>query len=85
MGYHMCVRIHIDVDEALIERVDAAAGPRGRSRFVREAVEWALERGSRWDLIRSAVGSIADSGHDWDCDPAAWVRKQRRADRRRVG
>ena len=30
-------------------------------------------------------GSIPDSGHDWDDDPAKWVHDQRRADPRRVG
>lgn len=79
------MRVHIELDDALVERVDAVAGSRGRSRFVREAVEWALEHRARWDLIRSAVGSIEDRGHDWDRDPASWVRRQRRADRRRVG
>lgn len=34
---------------------------------------------------RMAFGTIADSGHEWDDDPAAWVHAQRRADERRVG
>jgi len=28
---------------------------------------------------------LPDTGHDWDDDPAAWVRQQRRADPRRAG
>lgn len=36
-----------------------------------------LEDERRWDDVESALGAIADSGHDWDDDPAAWVREQR--------
>ncbi len=39
----------------------------------------------RWALIESAIGSIPDTGHEWDDDPAEWVRAQRYADARRVG
>jgi hypothetical protein len=47
-------------------------------------VERALEE-RRWELIESAFGSIEDTGHEWDDDPAAWVRAQRRADPSRMG
>ncbi len=79
------MRVHIEMDEALIERVDEVAGERGRSQFVREAVVSALERRDRLALIASARGAIRASGHEWDSDPAAWVRAQRRGDDRRVG
>jgi hypothetical protein len=36
-------------------------------------------------LIDAAIGSIGASGHEWDEDPAAWVRQQRHSDDRRVG
>lgn len=39
----------------------------------------------RWELIGSAIGTIADEGHEWDADPAAWVAAERRTDERRVG
>jgi hypothetical protein len=39
----------------------------------------------RWDEIIASLGSIPDHGHEWDEDPAAWVRAQRRGDPRRVG
>jgi predicted DNA-binding protein len=77
--------MHIELDDDLVERVDAVAGPRGRSRFVREAIERALEWKNRWDLFESAVGSIPDHGHEWDDDPAEWVRRQRFSDPRQVG
>jgi predicted transcriptional regulator len=79
------MRMHIELDDQLVRLIDSVAGPRGRSQFVRDAIERALDRKRRWDLIESAIGSIDDEGHEWDEDPAEWVRKQRRADPRRVG
>lgn len=79
------MRMHIELDDALVARIDAVAGDRGRSRFVRQAILRALDHRNRWDLVESAVGTIAGRGHDWDDDPAAWVRDQRIADRGRRG
>ncbi|MEX0875574.1 MAG: hypothetical protein WD646_14165 [Actinomycetota bacterium] len=79
------MRLHIEFEDELIERIDAIAGPRGRSKFVREAVEKALDWERRWMLIRASRGAIPDNGHEWDDDPAEWVRKQRHSDPRRVG
>lgn len=39
----------------------------------------------RWEDIASALGRVPDTGHVWDDDPAAWVRRQRRRDPRRSG
>jgi len=39
----------------------------------------------RWDDIESALGQISVTGHEWDDDPAEWVRRQRRGDARRSG
>jgi metal-responsive CopG/Arc/MetJ family transcriptional regulator len=77
--------MHIELDDDVVRQVDAFAGDRGRSRFVREAVLAALDQRRRAELVRSARGTIAETGHDWDRDPAAWVRAQRRAQGRRVG
>ncbi len=79
------MRMHIELDDELVARIDAVAGPRGRSRFVREAIEKAIDWERRWALIKSSRGAIADYGHDWDDDPAEWVRQQRFADPKRVG
>ncbi len=79
------MRMHIEMDEDLVQRIDGVAGKRHRSEFVRQAVASALERRARAGLVRSARGAIADHGHEWDGDAAAWVRKQRQADDRRVG
>lgn len=79
------MRLHIEMDDDLVQRIDEAAGPRGRSGFIRKAVLTALDDLERAELIRSARGSIPDHGHEWDEDPAEWVRQQRFADPRRVG
>jgi len=68
------MRLHIELDDDLVARVDALSGPRGRSAFVRSAVERAVRQERRWSDIEAAAGAIADEGHDWDLDPAAWVR-----------
>lgn len=73
------MRLHIRIDDALIARVDEIAGPRARSEFVRNAVRAALERRRRWDLIERAAGTLSARPHEWDADPAAWVRLQRRS------
>jgi len=65
------MRVHIDLDDALVAEVDEIAGHRQRSAFVREAVRAAIEQRRRWRLIEEAAGSIADTGHAWDADPAA--------------
>ena len=79
------MRLHIELDDDLVARVDALSGPRGRSAFVRAAVERAVLQERRWSAIEAAAGAITDEGHDWDRDPEAWVREQRQADARRAG
>lgn len=81
----MGVRLHIALDDELVAELDRRAGPRRRSLFIAQAVRQALDEERRWELIRSAVGAIPDAGHEWDEDPSAWVRAQRRADAARVG
>jgi predicted transcriptional regulator len=79
------MRVHIYVDDDLLRELDELVGPRGRSPFITEAVRRAVDAERRWRKIESAFGKIGDTGHEWDEDPAAWVRSQRRADARRVG
>lgn len=79
------MRLHIVLDDDLVGDLDARVAPRERSAFIAQAVRAALDDRWRWDQIEAALGSIADRGHDWDDDPAAWVREQRRGDARRVG
>ena len=49
------------------------------------ALQRALDDERRWHAIAGAVGAIEEGGHDWEADPAAWVRDQRRADPGRAG
>ncbi|MDQ3823437.1 MAG: hypothetical protein M3321_09380 [Actinomycetota bacterium] len=79
------MRVHITLADDVVEALDRRVGPRRRSAFIAEAVRAALESDRRWELIESAIGSVPDGGHEWDADPAAWVRAQRFADDRRVG
>jgi metal-responsive CopG/Arc/MetJ family transcriptional regulator len=79
------MRVHIYLDDELVQQLDEVAGDRGRSAFIEDAVRRELDRRRRWALMWSAVGSIDDHGHEWDDDVAKWVHDQRRADPRRVG
>jgi hypothetical protein len=79
------MRLHIFLDDDLVLELDRRVGARGRSAFIAAAVREALDDARRWELIESAVGTIPDHGHDWDADPAAWVRTQRQADPKRIG
>ncbi len=85
MCYVHHMRMHIELGDELVAQVDELAGPRGRSAFVRAAIERAVRQELRWSDIEAAAGSIEGEGHEWDADPASWVREQRRADVRRAG
>ena len=79
------MRLHIELDDEIVAQVDALSGSRGRSAFVRSAVQRAVRQEHRWSEIEAAAGAIPDTGHEWDADPAAWVRQQRHSDARRAG
>jgi len=79
------MRMHIELDDEIVRRIDEIAGKRRRSQFVRDAIVEALDHRTRAELVKRARGAISDRGHDWDADAAAWVRAQRRGDARRVG
>ncbi len=81
----MAMRLHITLSDELVRELDRRVGARRRSAFIAVAVRQALDDERRWELVESALGSINDQGHEWDDDPAAWVRGQRRADLGRVG
>lgn len=74
------MRLHIVLEHDLVQEIDRRAGPRRRSAFITELVQRGLEDERRWDDIEAALGALPDTGHEWDDDPAAWVRQQRRAD-----
>ena len=76
------MRLHIVLDDDLVSELDRRAGPRQRSLFIAELIRRGLDDERRWDEIESALGQLADTGHDWDDDVAGWVRAQRGDDRR---
>ena len=79
------MRVHITLDDALVDELDQRAGVRRRSAFIAEIIRRTLDDERRWDDIESSLGSLPDEGHQWDDDPADWVRRQRRSDPRRAG
>ena len=81
----MHMRLHINLEDDLVAELDKQVGKRKRSSFITALIREALDERRRWRQIEASFGSIEDGGHEWDEDPAAWVRAQRRADRRRVG
>ena len=78
------MRLHITLDDAVVAALDERVGPRRRSSFVAAAVRRALEDEQRWDALEVSAGALQDQPHDWDDDPAGWVRAQR-AESRRAG
>ena len=71
------MRVHLSLDDDLMHELDQRVSVRGRSTFVATAIRAALTRQTRLESLTAAVGSIGDQGHDWDDDPARWVREQR--------
>ena len=79
------MRLRIALNDDFVEKIARRAGPRRRSVLIAELVRRGLENERRWDDIESAFGGVPDSGHEWEDDPASWVRRQRRADPNNVG
>jgi Arc/MetJ family transcription regulator len=79
------MRLHISLDDELVAQLDERVGRRRRSTFIGETLRHALEDERRWEDIEAGLGTLSDSGHEWDTDPAGWVRAQRRNDPARVG
>ena len=79
------MRLHIALEDDLVAELDRRVGPRRRSAFIAELITRGLEDERRWDDIEASLGALADAVHEWDADPAAWVRAQRHGDARRAG
>ena len=78
------MRIHVVLDDDLVAEIDRRAGERKRSEYIAGVVRAAIDNEQRWDEIEAGLGALADTDHDWNADPAAWVRSQR-SDERRAG
>lgn len=83
--YGVGVRLHINLDPEMVAELDRRAGRRGRSAYIAELIRQAFDDQRRWEDIEAALGSIPDTGHEWDDDPAGWVRAQRGSDPTRTG
>ena len=79
------MRLHIQLEDDLVADIDRRAGPRRRSAFITALIRRGLEDEHRWDEIEASLGSITDTGHEWDANPAKWVRSQRRNNPKRSG
>jgi Arc/MetJ family transcription regulator len=79
------MRLHISLDDDIVQDLDRRVGRRQRSAFIASAVRGALDDERRWNDIEGAVGRLRDSEHEWDADPQGWVRVQRAGDARRLG
>ena len=79
------MRLHISLEDDLVAELDRRVGRRRRSAFIGQTIRRALDDERRWEEIEAALDAIPDTGHDWDEDPAAWVRAQRAHDASRVG
>ncbi|MEJ7876762.1 MAG: hypothetical protein WKF62_08880 [Solirubrobacterales bacterium] len=78
------MRVHITLEDQIVQELDRRVGARRRSAFISRAVRRALDDEARWEMIEAAIGAV-DEGHEWDEDPAAWVAAQRRNDLARTG
>jgi metal-responsive CopG/Arc/MetJ family transcriptional regulator len=73
-------RTHIVLDEETLEAVDRIAGPRGRSKFIEEAVRSRVEQLELLAELEVAGPLIDVDAHpEWATseDVAAWVRSVR--------
>lgn len=79
------MRLHISLEDELVAELDKKVGKRKRSAYIASLLRESLDDRRRWEQILGAIGSIPDHGHDWDDDPVAWVREQRRGTDSRRG
>jgi hypothetical protein len=74
----MNVRTNLLLPEDVVRDVDRVAGPRGRSRYVAEAVRERLRRDERRALLGQIVGAWRDHPlFPTDASVAAWVHAGR--------
>lgn len=75
---HSLARTNVTLSADLLDRVDQLAGPRGRSRYVAEAVAEKVRRDELGAAIRAAAGAMAGRpGRMTPAEVAAWVDELR--------
>lgn len=75
------MRLHVHLDDEIVDQLDERCGPRERSAFIVNAIIRALEFERQWDALDAAIGSVQTRGHAWQADPQQWVLGERRAER----
>lgn len=72
-------RTNLTLPEDLIRQVDELAGPRGRSRFVADAVAYRVKREKLRRAIEASFGCLVPEGGTPMTreEVSAWVRAQR--------
>jgi predicted transcriptional regulator len=74
----MSVRTNLLLPEDLVEQLDRVAGPRGRSRYVAEAVRDRIKRDERMAALSEAAGAWKDHPlFPTDQSVVDWVRALR--------
>ena len=75
---HPLARTNVTVPADLLERVDGLAGPRGRSRYVAEAVAEKVRRDELRVAIRETAGAmVGKPGRMSPEEVSAWVDELR--------
>jgi metal-responsive CopG/Arc/MetJ family transcriptional regulator len=74
-------RTNVTLPEELLRQVDDLAGPRGRSKFVADAVTWKVKRERLRRALDAARGSLVGTASYMTPDEAyRWVRSMREED-----
>lgn len=71
-------RTHVVLSDETLARLDQAAGKRGRSRFIEEAVKERLDREEMLKVLEETAGTMRGNP-EWSSleDVKRWVRKMR--------
>ncbi len=76
----MAVRTNLLLPEDLVEQIDHFAGPRGRSRYVAEAVRARIRRDRLREVVESTFGVLDPADYpEWSTPEKVveWVRARR--------
>ena len=76
----MTVRTNLLLPKHLVDLVDETAGPRGRSRYIAEAIEMRVRRDQLLEVARETAGVWSAEAYPEFSTPekvVAWVRARR--------
>lgn len=79
------MRFQLQLEDELVEELDRRFGARNRDAFIAALIRRGLEDQRLWDEIEVSLGSVVETGHEWDEHPSVWVQAQRRQDPKRSG